>query len=345
MSNNLRHSFLPLLLLGMLSACDSQDPQEQTGSSAMKFNVALNTRAEVMTSGHITAYPFAVFSDMISIDRTPESQYISIHDATVVRWNTSDRKWSYDNLQYWFPGFQYSFVALYPAGLSYLSDIQYSNNQLKFTYNQPADYHDASDLLISTHRRDYPGGDATPVNFGFSHILTNMNVEVTYNGSSSGPSSITIDELTFRNIPTKSTYAIKPAPLTANSTMTSDWVNDDNSQKGWTLNERGSLNITFPEDAPRIVEANKGSFKLFSGNDALFLLPNILDPENQPELVMIYTTSTGEKETVSAIIPTGWDPASSITLGLKLDNGLVQFSVTVNDWLPKEPVNTTVPRK
>ncbi len=340
-----RHIILSLILVCLMAACNSQEPQEQSDLSSMTFSVELRSRADVTGSDNITAYPFAVYSDMISMDRTTDSSFITVHDATEVSYNTSDRQWSYNDTRYWFPGFQYSFVAFHPAGTQWLSDIIYSNNRLKFTYTQPSDYEAASDLLISAHRRDYAGGSAETVRFNFTHILTNVNMLVAYKCFTSGPSSITIDNLILRNIPIESTYSIKPSPLTGDSKMTSDWVNDEGSLKGWTVNNRGSLKIEFPAGAPRIIQANKGASRLFSNSDALLLLPNPDDPDFPVKLELNYTTNTGQKETVSTIIPRGWNPRTNLTLSLEIANGLVQFSVSVEDWEDGYTTNTTVPRK
>ncbi len=327
-----------------MAACDSHEPQ-QPDSQSMIFSVESGSRAAVMSGDNLTDYPFAVYSDMVSMDGTPESSFITVHDATVVSYSPSERKWAYDNTQYWFSGYQYSFVAYHPAGAPWLSGIRYSKNHLQFTYSQPDDYKDACDVLIATHRRNYTGGKAEAVRFGFAHILTNVNVEMSYNCSSSGPTSITVDDLTFRNIPTKSTYAIKPAPLIGSSMMTSDWENDEGTQAGWTVGERGSLKIVFPSDAPRVVQSNKGDFKLFSESDALLMLPNPLDPDAPAELELNYTTNTGEKETISAVIPKGWSPGTNLTLSLQIANGLVQFRISVEDWKDGSTTDTTVPRK
>ncbi len=332
----------------MVACSSSQEPQEQSSSSAMKFSVELGSRAVITSNDNITAYPFAVYGDMISNDgTTSESSPITIHDATKVSYNSQTKQWGYDKTQYWFPGFQYSFVAVqpHPDNAKWLSSFLYSKDRLKFTYTQPSDYKSAPDLLISAHRRDYAGGDADPVRFRFDHILTNVNVLVAYKGFSSGPSSITINELTFNNIPVKSTYSIMPAPLTGDSKMTSDWVNGEGSVDGWTVDRWGSTNIKFRSDAPRIVQANKDALQLFSNSDVLLLLPNPYDPDFPSELELNYTTNTGQTETVSAIIPRGWSPGSNLTLSMEINNGLVQFSVSVEPWKDGSSTNPTVPRK
>lgn len=336
---------ISFLLACIMSACDSQEIEAQPDSSTMKFSVELKSRADVVNNSNITEKPFVVYSDMIATGITDDTKFIPVHDATEVSFNNSAKEWTYDNTQYWFPGFEYSFVACYPAGNRAVTGISYAKNHLNFTYNQPSDYKSAPDLLISTHRRNYEGGRAEPVRFGFTHILTKINLQVTYNCAATGPANITIDNLTLRNIPTQSIYSIEPAQLTGDSKMTSDWVNDDDSQMGWKVKNRDTIIIKFTGVAPRIVESNRGPFQLFSDNDALLLLPRPDDSDDPAELELTYTTDAGDTETVSAIIPRGWDPGTSLTFSLRIDNGIVKFDINVADWQDGLPTNTTVPRK
>ncbi len=339
-----RHTFLSLILACLSAACNSPEPQEQPVSSPMTFGAGLGSRANVTGNDNITAAPFVVYSDMTSMSPSSESSFITIHDATEVSY--SDGQWSYNNTKYWFPGFQYSFVAFHPAGTRYLTGFEYSKNRLEFRYTQPAQYQNAPDLLISAHRCNYAGGDADPVCFDFVHILTNVNILVTYEAPSSGPGSITINNLTFKNIPTESTYSIQPAPLTGDSEMTTDWVNDEDSHKGWSVNGRSNLGIDFSGlGKPRTIQANKEAARLFTDSDALLLLPNPYDPDSPAELELNYTTNTGEGKNLSATIPRGWDPGTSLTLSLKITHGLVQFSVSIEEWKDGSTTDTTVPRK
>ncbi len=327
-------------------ACDSREPKAQPGAtSSMEFNVELKSRTGVTGNDNLTAYPFAVYSDMTNLDPATESAFIPVMDATRVSYDSSSDQWGYDDTQYWFPGFQYSFVACHPADNQYVTEVEYASNKLEFTYTQPTDYKSASDLLIATHRRDYAGGTASPVSFSFSHILTNVNMLVSYKGSSSGPTSITIDDITFKNIPLEAKYSIEPAPVTGLSNMTSDWVHGEGSLQGWNITNKGNLTIKFPSDAPRTIQANTEGSLLFSSSDALLLLPNPDDPDLQVQLELNYTTNRGEKETVKALVPKGWNPGASVTLALRIANGLVQFSVSIEDWKDGSTTTTTVPRK
>lgn len=340
-----RLTILSFFLACLLGACTSQEPQREAGSSTMVFSVEPLSRSTLTGDDNIYSSPFAVYSDMMSLNPTDESDYIAILNNTEVTFESRYNQWTYENPQYWFPGFQYAFVAHHPAKAQCIRSVEYKNNGMKLRYIQPSNYKSAPDLLIATHRRDYFDGEAEPVSFTFSHILTNVNILFTYKGSSSGPKSLKINELNFLNIPSEAIYGITPAPITGSSHMTSDWVNDEGSHMGWTVTKRGDLKIRFSENEPRVVEANKGAFPLFSDSDVLLLLPDPADPDEPVELEIVYTTEAGDQETISTVIPRGWDPATNLTLSLKMDNGAVQFSVSVEDWKAGISSNTTVPRK
>ncbi len=340
-----RYFLLFPVLACLMSSCSPQEPQEQPETSTMSFSAELETRAALTGRDNLTSSPFAVFGDMTSLDPDKESSALTIHNATEVRYNPSGSEWVYDNTRLWFSGYQYSFIALHPAYNQSITGFEYKDNKLKFLYTQQSDYSTATDLMIATHRRNYSGERPDPVRFRFAHVLTNVNVKVAYNAFSDGPKSINIVRLVFSNVPVKSEYEILPARLSANNKMTSDWETDIDSQKGWTVKDKGTLSVNFSGTNTRKIEANKGAFWLFSDSDALLMLPNPDDPDDRAEIEIDYTTDTGETETYTAKIPRGWEPGTNMTLSLRIDNGVVQFSVFVEDWKTGTTTNTTVPRK
>ncbi len=329
----------------LIASCDSSEPVGPTSDTAMEFDVAAISRSSETTSDNITALPFVVYSDMKRLSSTSDNDFIKVHDATEVKYNAQSKKWSYDNTQYWFPDFQYSFVALHPLDATGITERAYQNNRLKLNYTQPKDYSSASDILVSAHRRNCEEGEKDAVSFNFAHILTNMQILISYKGPSSGPTSIKVDNLILKEVPVKSLYSIQPAPLTGDSKMTYDWVYSEDSQKGWTVESRGSVEISFPSAAPREIQANQGAFPLFTNGDALLLLPNPADPDSEAGLELNYTTNTGETESVYAPLPAkGWEPGTKITLSMVIGASAVQMSYTVEDWKEGTTTNTTVPR-
>lgn len=336
--------------LWMLTACQSADDEPKASSHEVVFTPEIASRATPITNNTITDSPFTVFGDMIRIDSPADNHPIKIYNATEVRYEGG--QWTYDTPAYWIPDYQHSFVALYPASASCLSDFDYSDSQLSFTYTYPlGNYKNANDVLTATHRRNYFNGEAEAVRFNFGHILSNINVKVTYTDPTV-PANLNITGITFMNIPAKATYALKPSSLSGGgqSTYDTDVVGETG---GWTIKERGNLEIKFTGDDVKIIPNDRNAeTPLFSNSDALLLLPNQALPNQESpvttQIALSYTTyekPEGIKRNVTAIIPNGWSPGRNFVLLLTITKGYVQFSVTVKEWKDGESKDTTVPRK
>ncbi len=327
----------------LMAACDKQEEleNEQTGC-AMEFYVAGLTRASLTTSQNLTESPFAVYGDMIYSGN--QSGTVIFNGSEVFHDGTD---WKYADTQYWFPNHEHSFVAYHPANAPCLSDIQYQNSQLQFTYKYPVEnYAAANDVVVASHRRKYTEGKTDAVCFTFSHILSNINVTVTNINPAPEPPSLIITGLTFKNIPIEGIYGLTPAPLNG-SASTADYVFPEDSSDGWRVSTRGDLEINFPEtgEGVRMIPPDTRPYHLFSGNDALMLLPN---PQAPTELLLSYVTGEGSERTSNTqrlSIPHGWSPGFNYTLSLTVINKEVQFSIEVTDWEATDPITVTVPRK
>ncbi len=345
MLTELRHTVILLTISFLTAACDSNEPADTESDAAMKFEVASLSRAVLATADNFKQNPFAVYADKTFGTTIP------VFNGETVTFHSSLGCWTYSGTQYWFPKHEYSFIALYPAELPDISDIDYSDSKLEFTYSYPAkNYSDAKDLMISTHRRKYNSEEtATPVRFTFAHILSNVNVSVAVKESAPDAAPIQINGLTFKNIPIRATYSVTPAQLDDESLSTDGRVNGDDTFGGWKVDEKGDVEISFSE-------AN-GNFKeipldtkphyLFSNDDALLLLPN---PYESTELILSYTTFTesgavSSPKTATVTIPKEWKPGTSMSLALTIINQKIQFSFSVAEWKAADnPINSTVPR-
>lgn len=338
-----------LTLLGMLSACTSEGPQKQSGMTEVTFRGEMGTRASLVTNSTITAAPFVVYSDMYSMDPSDESKYITVHNATVVSYNGISGAWEYEDTQFWFPGYQYSFLALSPAANSTVTVISFSKGELRFTYTQPAVYSSASDLLLSAHRRDYPGGAATVVNFRFSHILSHMGVSVKLKDPGGDGSYLRVNSLKFINVPVEADYSVTPAALAANKSQNDDCVFDAVNSNGWTSANYGDIAIDLRADGQpeRIIPNDQVDYQLFSNSDALLLLPNADGGSQLQVAYTMYTDGGAESEdrVATVDIPKGWLRGSNCQLSLFLNNGSLKCTVEVAPWQPFPDINTTVPRK
>lgn len=327
----------------LAASCNNIAPEPVASGNEVCFVAGVESRATVITKENIASEgsSFRVFGDIKS-DKE-DSPLIQFNDCKV---SYKDGKWQYDGDRFWIPGYQHSFVAVHPANANCLSDIQYSNNQLKFTYTQPADYRKADDLLVAAHRRNYTGGKTSAVQFRFAHILSNINIQVSYTNPNADAVPLQVNSVVFKNIPFEATYGITPAKLSGSNTMTSDYLPEPDSFEGWTITGRDNLTIEFTEadDDVRYVPAGGEPHKLLSNSNALLLLPN---PTAPTELVFSYTTfdtDGSHYNTDRLTIPQGWRPGLNYILSLTVTNGKVEFSIEVAPWEQGKTTNTTVPR-
>ncbi len=338
-------------MLCLMASCDKQDPEIQHAACAMEFDVTCLSRATPTTSQNITDAPFVVYGDMTFIENGNRTV---IFNGSPVTFTPSTNKWTYTGTQYWFPQHDHSFVAFYPIDATCISPLQYSDSKLKFTYTQPSDYKETTDMLIATHRRKYIDGNADAIKFSFGHILSNISINATYSAAAVGDPYIMLTGITLKNIPTKATYGITPEALTGNSNMTSYCEFDAGSFYGWTITDRDDLKIEFPENSQdaRKISANEAPYSLFPTDDTLLLLPN---PEAPTEMVVSYTTyvtpensvTVSQAETATVTIPKGWLPGLTYILSLTIDNShdKVKFSIDVAEWKAGKDTTTIVPRK
>lgn len=340
----LRHIILLLTLSCLMSACSSSGVDEPEACGAVKFDSDALSRGSLTTSDNLRSYPFAVYGDMTRMD---DNEPITICDATEVRYDSSAGEWTYDDPRYWFPRFQYSFVAHHPADATCLYDPKYKDNQLKFTYRQPSDYTKAQDILIAAHRRNYNEGSTFPVRFRFEHILSNINIAVIYKDNVHGSTPLKFNEIILRDIPTAAEYAVAPASLSEAGIMTSDLVYHPESADGWITKQYGVVRIRLDKTNTVTIPNDNASHRIFSDSNALLLIPN---PDGGAEMDVSYTVyeddgkiSHDKSDTV--IIPNGWQAGRSYLLTLTIANGKVQFSFDVTDWKDGDEYETTVPRK
>lgn len=337
-----------LTLSCLMASCGSSEPTEPADRSAVRFDNEALSRTTLTTSDNLTDRPFAVYADMQRIDSPDDDKFVTVCDGLEVRYDASEKEWTYDDTRYWFPQFQYSFIAMHPANASGVTNPKISNNQLKFKYRQPSDYKRADDILLAVHRRNYTGGPTYPVRFRFEHLLSNIDVSVTYTDPDSEAAAIQVQDITIYDIPTQAEYAVTPAQLSPNAQMTSDYAVNPESIDGWNITNYGTVKTKFVSTNKAATIPNDNTpHSLFSAGDALLLLPN---PEEETEMEISYAVvdakgNAGPIQTETAVIPNGWLPGRRYLLSMLIVKGIVQFTVDVTEWEYTDPIETIVPRK
>lgn len=334
--------FVPFM--GAMSACtsDSEPADAVEQGIGVTFTAREASRTALISNSTITANTFAVYGDMVLTSSASTATPTVVFDNTEVKY--ADGKWGYTDTQYWFPSHTYSFVALYPAADANVSDINYQNSQLSFTYTYPTEYSDATDLLIANHRRRYTTtGTATPVAFDFRHLMARLDFVANVDPAI-GTGSVTIHSLALRNVNTKATYTVLPATTTSQTDdyTTSEWSNI--SDKGQIFSISG--NVTLPDGA-------EYSHRYFpTETNPLLIIPQTV-PEDV-EVVISYTrTPQGGSpeyipEATSKLFSTTvtahqgkWEAGKSYTytFSIGVDDLIIFSTPTVQGWSDSEGGN------
>lgn len=319
---------------GLLASCSSDAPERGAADAVMQFDI-VGSRATAWSDIAFDGSKFAVYGNMRFKDNGPEASRI-LFDNTVVTYNKGEGKiegeWRYANPQYWFPLFEYAFVALYPAGAAGMADTEYSNSdsRLSFTYNLPVNYADGSDLMVAAHRRMYEDRSSSSgfIQLGFTHIMSRIDFRVK---NDKAADFVRVTKIELQGIDRTGNYSITPATLTGTNT-TSDY------SSSWSdISNRGDLTAEIEVDIPE----NEVS-SLFPDADGLFMIPQ---PENKGVILAITYEIWDdgikyEEHTLTATTPTGgWEQGKIYTYSITISEITkeIELSVIVKDWQDWNP--------
>lgn len=340
MIDTVKYLLMAVASTGLLAACTSgstvgDDPAEEC---AVKFEAREASRASVITNSTLTDNAFAVYGDIVRTSGGASPR--QIFDGTQVT-HTADG-WSYGTPQYWFPGYSYSFVAVCPVPGQNISDLNYENNRLAFTYS-PSGYQDASDVLIATHRRRYTEGNSSTVAFKFRHTLSRLNFVAQVDPDSED--DVMIERLALNDVVTGASYEIIPASISSGSET------DDYTLGTWTLDEATRGNAFVREEGILLMKGErKDLFPVDS--DPLIVIPQEVTTDMEVEIIYHYALSPDSKVVTSArLFPIAntnhggkWDAGKSYTYHFSLGaNAFVIYSVPeVEDWKDAEGGNYVI---
>lgn len=332
---NLRHIILLMSAGWLLSSCasDASDGWDIAQRSEMQFAVSSVSRASVATNINTLGSKFAIYGDM----KFKDNDLITIFDNTIVKYGVNNQ-WGYSDTQYWFPKHEHSFVAIYPADATGISDTKYYNSQLSFTYIFPDNYKFAQDLMVATHRRIYEenlSSLAAPVTLRFWHIMSRVNFQVKNDGAAD---IVRVTKIEMEGVDRAGTFAIAPATLSSGSVQTDDYT------YSWTdISNSGTITADISVDVPEDEER-----PLFPDDNAMFAVPQ---PDNKNILVKItYTLYDANAELeeliLTAITPIGgWEPGKIYTYSATISEITkeIYLTVSVKDWHPDKTLDIPVP--
>ena len=324
-----QHIILLFAACFLMLSCGSTGEDIAEGSE-MTFVVSDVSRASVTTGMNQEGSKFAIYGDMKSSGKSPKT----VFDEVVVSY--SNGKWGYDDPQYWFPNFEYSFIALHPMGVSGVSDVQYSESQLSFKYTLPGNFASTNDLMVATHRRMIePTYENTPIALKFSHILTRVDFVVK---NDMAADFVRVKGIKLEGINSSGSFSILPASIISGGRT------DDYSSSWTDISDKVDLNAEILVDIP---ENKTGS--LFPDNNALFMIPQ---PDNKAVMMEISYElwddgKKFEEYTVRAQAPIGgWEQGKIYTYAItvvEISKEIYVTDVSVKDWQSQKTSEIPVP--
>ena len=332
-------------LAGMMVSCSSEDSEPLcSGPEELVFVTAERSRAAETTTANLTAKPFAVYGDVCLA--SGEGDITVLMNGRQATYTSG--KWDYGTTIYWFPNHIHSFVALHPIeainNTRTVTDVKYTHDGLSFNYTHPANYKNASDLLIATHRRQYVqelGKTVDPVSFTFEHILSVLDIRIKYYEElaySNWNNRIEVTEIVLDGINVSGSYSVRLDDLTATDAGT-----DAHTVSGWSNLTSGSR--TFRGDT--YTAWNTGHIngrydkqfdvfkQVFRNNDAITVLPKDSGDVKLTMTFRLYVNGTyAADHTLSTVLKDAeWKAGQKIIYDLQVSVGeILQGGCKVEDW-------------
>lgn len=320
----------------LLSSCRSDAPDDFAEGYEMQFTTAEATRASITKNLNTKGSAFALFGEKMFQGENDYHGPLVIFNGTKVEFK--DNNWNYGEPQYWMPGHEYSFVALYPDSLlskTYFSQ-EYDNPKLSFTYSVPRSDMDAvkkedfADIVVATHRRIIdidkndpnkvglpPHYDKSPVNLKFQHIMAVLDITpavvdpLMYAGDDESKLDpdpnfndqiIKNEYIQFRKVEFygfQTKADISVTPSQLNS-ATQTYDNDVTVDVDYKL-PFAKMTIEFTEQTAQHIVNNFPNCSIFEKDDAMIMLPHTLAEDSKIEMTYTVNLDTAEDPVIRHI--------------------------------------------
>lgn len=355
--NKFTTEILAMAAATLLAGCSSTTgdgplPEEEPEPLRMEFTAGPSDQSRALTNAdNITDNPFAVWGSYVNTANGGTHQ--TVFDAKEVRYETD--AWVYDDPQYWFPGFTYSFAALHPASaLKTDADaadgamVTFANGAMTLDYTISTDPSKRVDLLHAVAVKecgDYlhdaspkPG----PVDLQFAHILCQVHFVVKVDPAVNGDVTVTSAKL----------WGIDRRAIFERATTAGNnyhWVNmTDRDEAMPTTKDQ-----PYVERAEELVIRNGEKEHLFQiGESRLLIIPQYVSSDATLEVT--YRMPDGRVRTATADISQAaamhsgrWliGRSFSYTLTVGADEYIIFDKPEISDWQMSEGGNYIIQDK
>ena len=194
-----------LLAAASLASCRKDPSPVPAGDTAIAFSSSVSgTKALINSVKDVTA--FKVYG-YYTIDGTASH---TAFDGTAV--TRAGALWQYSPARYWLPGAKYSFAAFHPADASVRivnPDIDENGvfEKLSFEYEKTGFYDDFM-LASASMTTDEAAGKGYQVGMCFSHILSNIKINIGFADDVQNGTSIRITRAEINGMKSSGTYTV-----------------------------------------------------------------------------------------------------------------------------------------
>lgn len=324
--------FAAALLFG---ACSSQsEPEEIPDTETVPMSFGVSASRGLTTEENIIGSPFAVWGNFADFYDSSKAPALVFENEEVA---FTGGNWGYDNVQYWFPGQIYKFLALHPAPAT-ASAYDVAKGSLSYDFST-ADNRTV-DLLYAAHRREcMPNLDINStkkVSFDFKHALAVVHIKVKADAALAVDQAVTIVSARLHGV-----YGTAAFELGVN--------NDGSTLSNWNVAGRTPTSQDSPlvsQDEERVLNPGESAELFINDNTPLLLIPQSV--RNNATISVTYRIGSGAERNanVSLFAPSqqhGGRWRSGYTYGYTMtiqDTDNIIFGVpTVSEWVDSEGGN------
>lgn len=321
---------LAVLSVALCGGCAKTTTDEDTENlMPMRFGLSeISTRAAISGVSDLQqeGQAFSVWGTYARTSgNTTTGPTFTVFDGTPVTYKST--AWTYDNPQYWFPGFTYNFRALYP---STVKDVTFDGSALQI---KNFDGTQSIDLLVASPNAIPCSAKQTmpPVSLNFRHLLSKIGFTGIL-ASDASDNTVTIIEAKI--------YGMR---------KTGNWNN------GWNFNDDAILSdATSPyASVTNLTIGKTTSVPLFSGEKAILMFPQEVKGDIIFEITYRYagesvSTKHSWQVKLSELSPEGmtWEAGKAYNYRFTIPENNVEFITfgrpTIEQWNDLEGGNYNI---
>ncbi len=276
---------------------DSRDDDAPVTGSKLSFSAGTVKSRAVTVNIAEPGKSFAVWGEYVPI-ATPGQTPVNLFTATEVRYSGS--VWSYDDIQYWYPGHNYSFAAIYPASVASSAVYNHGVGLAVDNYDVTADANREVDLMAASATRECLAGmSMDAVSLNFNHLLARINFVAKVN-------------------PSVTRGVIVKSAMVYGVPSTGSWDGMNWTASASTTTTEAAPLIAIKEPSSEVKGDNAAGVELFPDDSPMFVIPQGVPYDAVFKMTYYYSDTPGKENTytyrlqvASTSLVNGWETGRS----------------------------------